>query len=71
MPDFGPLSGGSQVILKGNNFKPFDFVNDIDNTNDTFCMFGVLGKTKAQCVSHTECRCLSPKNTLNPPVNSV
>lgn len=31
LPDFGPIGGGSQIILKGNNFKPFDFANDINN----------------------------------------
>lgn len=47
MPDFGPLGGGSEIILKGNNFKPFDFAHDIDNSNDTFCNFGALGKKPA------------------------
>lgn len=25
LPDFGPIKGGSQIIIKGNNFMPFDF----------------------------------------------
>lgn len=71
MPDFGPLGGGSEIILKGNNFKPFDFAHDIDNSNDTFCNFGALGKKPAQVVSSTEARCRSPKNTFNPPLVNV
>lgn len=71
LPDFGPIGGGSQIILKGNNFKPFDFVNDINNQNDTFCIFGALGKKPATVVSSTEARCISPPNNFNPPLVSV
>ena len=71
MPDFGPLKGGSQIILKGNNFKPFDFNKDIDNSNDTFCIFGPLGKKPAKVVSSTEARCMSPPNNMNPPLVDV
>jgi hypothetical protein len=45
------------ITLKGNNFYPFDFLNDINNANDTFCLFGALGKTPAKVVSSTEARC--------------
>lgn len=71
MPDFAPLKGGSQIILKGNNFKPFDFAKDIDNSNDTFCNFGALGKKPAKVISSTEARCMSPPNNMNPPLNDV
>lgn len=71
MPDFGPLKGGSQIILKGNNFMPFDFQKDIDNSNDTFCDFGPLGKKPAKVYSSTEARCVSPPNNVNPPLVNV
>jgi hypothetical protein len=59
------------ITLKGNNFYPFDFLNDINNANDTFCLFGALGKTPAKVVSSTEARCQSPPNTFTPPLNDV
>jgi hypothetical protein len=71
LPDFGPIKGGAQIILKGNNFKPFDLVNDINNANDTFCMFGPLGKKPAKVYSSTEARCISPPNNVNPPLTAV
>jgi len=50
---------------------PFDFNKDVDNSNDTFCMFGSLGKRPAKVYSSTEVRCMSPPNTANPPLTSV
>lgn len=70
-PNFGPLKGGEQIIVKGNNFKPFDPMKDINGTNDTFCDFGRLGKTKAVAYSNVDLRCPSPPNNLNPPLVSV
>lgn len=70
-PNFGPIAGGALVVIKGNNFKPFDFRNDINNTNDTFCHFGALGKRPAHVYSSTELRCISPPNNVNPPLVSV
>lgn len=57
--------------MKGNNFKPFDFQNDINNANDTYCLFGPLGKKPAKVVSSTEARCISPPNNVNPPLTDV
>ena len=67
VPDFAPMGGGATITLRGNNFLPFDYVNDINNANDTFCIFGPLGKRPAKVISSTELRCLSPPNNLNPP----
>lgn len=69
-PNFAPLKGGD-VILKGNNFMPFDYVNDINNANDTFCVFGGLGKKPAKVISSTKAKCHSPANNYNPPLVSV
>lgn len=52
-PNFGPIKGGALVVIKGNNFKPFDSKMDINNTNDTFCHFGALGKRPALAYSST------------------
>jgi hypothetical protein len=71
IPDFGPLGGGQLITLKGNNFYPFDFVNDINNANDTFCIFGGLGKSPAKVVSSTEARCKSPPNNYQPPLTDI
>ena len=70
-PDFGSLKGGTPIIIKGNNFKPFDASHDVNNTNDTFCDFGKLGKTKAFAYSSVELRCNSPPNNMNPPLVST
>jgi hypothetical protein len=63
-PDYGPMSGGTKVTLKGSSFYPFDYKNDINNKNDTFCHWGLLGKTPAEVISTTQVECLSPRNTL-------
>lgn len=44
---------------------PFDFKNDIDNRNDTFCIWGANGKTEATVISSTEAKCEVPQNTNN------
>lgn len=71
VPDFAPMGGGATITLRGNNFLPFDYVNDINNANDTFCIFGPLGKRPAKVISSTELRCPSPPNNLNPPAVHV
>lgn len=65
MPNFGPNSGGNRVILKGNNFKPFDFYEEIDNRNDTFCIFEGVGKVRTYYLesnSSTSLYCEAPPN---------
>jgi hypothetical protein len=46
VPNYGPDSGGNNVLVKGNNFQPF-LGEDIENANDTFCEFEGLSKVKA------------------------
>ena len=41
---------------------PFDWKLDVNNQNDTFCLWGPLGKTPAMVLSTTEAECLSPVN---------
>jgi hypothetical protein len=43
---------------------PFDPIKDVDNSNETFCVWGPLGKTPAKVVSGTEARCMSPPNRM-------
>jgi hypothetical protein len=59
IPDRGPDTGGTKILLKGRNFRPF-YDLGIDNSNDTFCMFENLGKVPAIIVSPTKMTCLSP-----------
>jgi hypothetical protein len=61
VPDRGPDTGGTHVLLKGRNFFPFkDFPGQIDNFNDTFCMFENLAKVPAKIINSTKVICLSP-----------
>ena len=41
VPDFAPLGGGAMIVLRGNNFMPFDFQTDINNANDTRPVLGL------------------------------
>ena len=64
-PDFGPVAGGTNITLKGSGFMPFDWAGDIDNRNDTFCVWDQLGKVRAEVISYTLAQCQVPPNTLN------
>lgn len=64
-PDYGPMGGGTKVTLRGNNFKPFDLKLDINNSNDTFCNWGKLGKSVATVLSSTMAECVTPQNNLH------
>lgn len=59
IPDRGPDTGNTKVLLKGRNFWPFKD-EPIDNSNDTFCMFENLGKVPARIINSTKVECLSP-----------
>jgi hypothetical protein len=57
----GPESGGTLLLLKGENFKPFDPVEDIDISNSTFCFFKTLGVFKrATVLNSTRLTCHAP-----------
>lgn len=60
IPDRGPDTGGTQVLLKGRNFHPFRDNSMIANYNDTFCMFEDIGKVPAVIINSTKVHCLSP-----------
>jgi len=64
-PDFGPVAGGTNITLKGSGFMPFDWATDIDNRNDTFCVWDELGKVRAEVISYTLAQCMVPPNTAN------
>lgn len=59
------MGGGTKVTLTGGQFLPFDWKEDINNQNDTFCHWGPLGKTPAMVLSSTQAECLSPENNLH------
>lgn len=44
---------------------PFDWSADIDNRNDTFCIWDELGKVKAEVISYTLAQCMVPANAAN------
>lgn len=62
-PNRGPDTGGTHVLLKGNNFDPFvDF--PINNYNDTFCRFGELGIVPSTVINSTKIVCISPPSYI-------
>ena len=61
--NYGPDAGGNTVLLKGQNFNPFNG-EDIDNNNDTFCNFEGIGKVKATIINSTKATCVAPPNYL-------
>ena len=70
-PDYGPMGGGTKVVLKGRDFMPWPFRfeenpnENNNNQNDTFCKWGELGVTPAMVLSSTEAECVSPPNNLH------
>ena len=63
-PNRGPDTGGTLVNIRGQNFNPMVEIPDIDNHNDTFCVFifssGEKVEQQAKVISSTECECISP-----------
>lgn len=60
-PNFGPDSGGNEIILMGSSMHPFIDENRIDNANDTFCIFSDLNvKTPARLINATKMACIAP-----------
>lgn len=51
MPNYGPDSGGNRILVKGANFMPFNFTDDIDNSNDTFFNFEGIGKVRGYVIN--------------------
>jgi len=58
-PNRGPDTGGTHVLLRGNNFDPFRNY-PIKNYNDTFCRFGPLGLVPTTVINSTKVVCISP-----------
>jgi hypothetical protein len=59
------MGGGTKVLLSGAAFKPWDWKDDINNQNDTFCDWGALGKTPCQVLSENQAECESPPNAMH------
>jgi len=60
-PDLGPETGGNTIVLKGQNFKPFQDEPDVDNSNSTYCAFEALNvKVKATVYNSTKAICVAP-----------
>lgn len=69
IPDYGSMTGDTKIMIKGNNFKPWEWEDEVNNQNDTFCSFGVLGKVPAQVLTGGVIECIAPEN--NQKVNKV
>ena len=63
VPNKGPETGGTEIILKGSNFKPFQNMS-INIADDIFCLFKRLGsdgvKVRAYVYKSTIAMCISP-----------
>ena len=67
-PNYGVTTGGSEVIVVGSGFYPFDFKAglDINNKNDTFCRFVQLDvNVPMEVLSATRGRCVAPANMMD------
>ena len=62
-PNRGPDTGGTHVLLKGNNFDPFVDL-PISNYNDTMCRFGPLGIVPMTVINSTKVICVSPPSYI-------
>jgi hypothetical protein len=62
VPNFGPDSGGNKVLIRGQNFNPFMDNEHFNNSNDTFCWFEGVGKSKAFIINSTKAYCEAPPN---------
>jgi len=62
VPDRGPEDGGTIITLQGTNFYPFkDYLDQIDNSMDTWCAFPELKKrVHAVVTNSTQARCVAP-----------
>lgn len=62
VPNRGPEDGGTVITLHGRNFYPFkDYLDDINNFEDTWCAFIDLNKRiRAIVTNSTTATCVSP-----------
>jgi hypothetical protein len=62
LPNRGPETGNTGIVVKGKNFHPFHVdQGDIDNSNDTFCAFTKLDvRVPATVINSTKVLCYSP-----------
>jgi hypothetical protein len=64
IPDRGPLSGGNEVLIYGQDLDPFnDMLEETNNHKDTFCRFGPNYAVKATIYSDTKISCIAPPST--------
>jgi hypothetical protein len=61
-PSIGPETGGNEIQLRGDSFKPFSVSQgELDNSNSTFCAFTELNvMTPAQILNQTRALCIAP-----------
>jgi len=63
-PNLGPETGGNEIELRGDNFKPFHTEEgELDIRNSTYCAFTAFNPpimTKATVTNSTRARCKAP-----------
>lgn len=67
-PDRGPEDGGTVITLEGREFYPFkDYLDEIDNSIDTWCAFPEL-KKRVHAIVHnsTLATCVAPPSDQHP-----
>jgi len=62
VPERGPESGGTQIVLVGRNLHPFkDILDEVDNSEDCWCAFVDLKiRVRAVVTNSTRAYCVSP-----------
>lgn len=63
MPNLGPETGGNEITLRGDNFKPFGLDGELDISNSTYCAFTAFNPpimTEAKILNSTRARCKAP-----------
>lgn len=64
-PDRGPTTGGTVVMIEGQDFDPFnDELNIVNNHNDTYCRFGNDFITPATIYSDILMSCVAPPSPI-------
>jgi len=64
-PDKGPTTGGTVVMIEGQDLDPFnDVLSQVNNHNDTYCRFGNDFLTPATIYSDILISCVAPPSPI-------
>jgi hypothetical protein len=77
LPNYGPASGGNEVLVEGAGFDPFSELpphfrqlhnfeeKNRMNKNDTFCEFENVGKMPAKILGNNKLVCIAPASDID------